>query len=208
MNESARLARADRREALLDAAAALVAAGDVHAITMETVADRAGVSRSLVYKHFLNRGDLLAALYHREAALLHEQLAARVHAADNLVGMYRALIRAAINAARERHAVFAALLAAGARTHGEQDEQRKRDHHTVQVFTERAIHEFGLPEPDARCATALLLAAVNTAVAQWLLEPTSEHADHLERAYLSLVQGGLSGLTATVRRAARRTRTR
>src|SRR6516165_10333074 len=86
-----RLARSDRHEALLDAAAALVAAGEVQAVSMESVADHAGVSRALVYKYFLNRGDLLAALYHREASLLHEQIAAPVRAAENLSGMYRAL---------------------------------------------------------------------------------------------------------------------
>jgi AcrR family transcriptional regulator len=194
--ETSRLARSDRREALLDAAAALVAAGEVQAVSMESVADRSGVSRALVYKYFVNRGDLLAALYHREASLLHEQIAAPVRAAESLSGMYRALMHASINAARERHAVFAALHAAGAFTHGEQDEQRKRDQHTVRVFTERAVREFGLPEPMARSATILLLAAVHTAVAQWLRDPTDEHAAQLEDAYLGLVEGGFTHLAA------------
>jgi AcrR family transcriptional regulator len=201
--EPSRLARSDRREALLDVAAALVAAGEVQAVSMDSVADRSGVSRALVYKYFLNRADLLAALYHREASLLHEQIAAQVRAADSLSGMYRALMHACLDAARERHAVFAALHAAGAYTHGEQDEQRKRDQHTVRVFTDRAVHEFGLPEPVARGATALLLGAVHTAVAQWLREPTGEHAARLEDAYLSLVAGGFAHL-ATERRARRR----
>jgi AcrR family transcriptional regulator len=179
---------------LLDAAATLVAAGEVQAVSMESVADRAGVSRALVYKYFLNRGDLLAALYHREASLLHEQIAAQVRAAPNLSGMYRALMHASINAARERHAVFAALHAGGAFTHGEQDEQRRRDQHTVRVFTERAVDEFGLAEPVARSATTLLLAAVHTAVAQWLRDPTDEQSAQLEDAYLGLVEGGLSHL--------------
>jgi AcrR family transcriptional regulator len=196
ISEPGRLPRADRREALLDAAAALVAAGDVQAVSIESVADRAGVSRALVYKFFDNRGDLLAALYHREAALLHEQIAAKVRAADSLAGMYRELMHAAIDAARDRHAVFAALHAAGAYTHGEHDEQRKRDENTVRVFTQRAVAEFGLPEPAARSATTLLLASVHTAVSQWLRNPTADHAVELEAAYLSLVQGGLNHLAA------------
>jgi AcrR family transcriptional regulator len=208
ISEAGRLARADRREALLDAAAALVAGGEVHAVSMESVADRAGVSRSLVYKYFVNRADLLAALYHREASLLHEQIAAKVRAAESLAGMYRELMHASIGAARERHAVFAALHAAGAFTHGEQDEQRKRDQHTVRVFTDRAIAEFGLPEPAARSATTLLLAAVNTAVAQWLRDPTAEHAVELENAYLSLVQGGFAHLAAGLMVAKGPTKTR
>jgi AcrR family transcriptional regulator len=193
---SERLARADRREVLLDAAAALVAAGEVQHVSMESVADQAGVSRALVYKYFDNRGDLLAALYHREASLMHEQIAAQVRAAPTLNGMYRALMHAAIHAARERHAVFAALHAAGAFTHGEQDEQRKRDEHTVRVFTDRAVAQYGLPEPAARSATVLLLAAVHTAVSQWLRDPTDAHAVQIEEAYLSLVEGGFTYLAA------------
>ena len=41
--EPTRLARADRREALLDAALALVAEGDVDGVSIESVADQAGV---------------------------------------------------------------------------------------------------------------------------------------------------------------------
>src|SRR2546430_12622576 len=107
--ERARLGRAERRDAILDAAAALVAAGDVEAVSMETVAERAGVSRPLVYKHFANRGELLAALYEREAALLHAELAADVEAANTVEEMFRALIRGALRAPARRGATLAAL---------------------------------------------------------------------------------------------------
>src|SRR6266480_4420461 len=79
--EPARLSRAERRDALLDATAELVSSAEIDAVTMEAVAERAGVSRPLVYKHFANRGELLAALYDREAALLHAELAVDVEAA-------------------------------------------------------------------------------------------------------------------------------
>src|SRR6185437_4284278 len=90
--EPTRLARSNRRDALLDAAADLVAAGDVESVSMEAVAEQAGVSRPLVYKHFANRSELLAALYQRESALLHSELAAEVQAAVTLEEMFRALI--------------------------------------------------------------------------------------------------------------------
>ncbi len=93
--ESGRLTRADRRDALLDAAVELVVTGDADAVSMEAVAERAGVSRPLVYKHFANRGELLAAVYRREATLLHRELAAEVGAATTVEGMFRTLIRGA-----------------------------------------------------------------------------------------------------------------
>jgi len=76
--EPGRLARADRRDVLIDAAAELVAEGDIEAVSMEAVAERAGVSRPLVYKHFANRNELLAAVYQRESALLHADSAVRI----------------------------------------------------------------------------------------------------------------------------------
>ena len=59
--ERGRLGREERREALLDAASALAVGGEPEAITMDAVAERAGVSRPLVYRHFPNREDLIAA---------------------------------------------------------------------------------------------------------------------------------------------------
>ena len=124
--DSVRLARADRRGVLLDAAAELVAAGDVEAVSMEAVAERAGVSRPLVYKHFANRSDLLAAVYQRESALLHAELTTDVSAAETLEETFRALIHGALRAQASRGATFAALRAAGLRTRARREEQRQR----------------------------------------------------------------------------------
>ena len=65
-----RLQSSARRDALLEAAVALVRTKGVQVVSMETVAERAGVSRPLVYKHFANRDEILAAAYRREAARL------------------------------------------------------------------------------------------------------------------------------------------
>ena len=105
-------ARLDRRDSLLDAAADMVATGNVESVSMEAVAKAAGVSRSLVYKHFENRHDLLSSLYERESAHLHSQLSADVRAAHDLAGMLRALVRGAIAAQASRGAT---LLVVGSR---------------------------------------------------------------------------------------------
>src|SRR4051795_13407290 len=107
--DAGRLARADRREELLDAALELVAGGDVESVSVDAVADRAGVRRSLVYKHFANRTDILTALYEREGARLHDQLAADVVAARTLEEKYRALCHGSLTAAKERGPNFYGL---------------------------------------------------------------------------------------------------
>ena len=192
--EPVRLAAADRRDALLDAAAELVAANDVEAVSMEAVAERAGVSRPLVYKHFGNRSELLAAVYQRESALLHAELTADVSAAETLEDTFRALIHGALRAQATRGAAFAALRAAGLRTRERREEQRRRDRTTLRFFASQAVREFGLDQAQAKAAVAILLGAIDAALAQWRTRPTPEHAALLEDTYVAVAMGGLERL--------------
>lgn len=189
--ESARLTRADRRDALLDAAVELVVTGDADAVSMEAVAERAGVSRPLVYKHFANRGELLAAVYQREATLLHRELAAEVGAAATVEEMFRTLIRGALQAAAERGHVFSALRSAGGRSHELRREQRGRDVETVRAFAGRAMRELGLDRRRATATAATLLAAIEPVLTQWRLRPTADQAQLLEEIYVGMVRGAL-----------------
>ncbi len=194
--ESARLTRAERRDALLDAAVALATSGDVGAVSMESVAERAGVSRPLVYKHFANRNELLAAVYQREAAHLHRELAAEVGSANSLEGMFRTLIRGSLRAAGERGHVFASLRSAGGWNRELRHEQRARDANTVRAFSARATRELGIDRGDATAATATLLAAIDPVLAQWRVRPTEEHAALLEAIYMGMVDGVFDALQA------------
>jgi AcrR family transcriptional regulator len=193
--EPARLARADRRDVLIDAAAELVAEGDIEAVSMEAVAERAGVSRPLVYKHFANRNDILAAVYQRESALLHAELTADVSSAQTLEDTFRALIHGALRAQASRGATFAALRMAGLRTRERREEQRQRDRTTLRYFASQAVREFDLDRSQANAAIAILLGAIDAALAQWRARPTRDHATLLEDIYVSLAMGGLEHLS-------------
>lgn len=190
--QAARLSRAVRRDALLDTAVALVASGDIHDVSMETVAERAGVSRPLVYKHFANRDELLAAVYRREATLVHHELAAEVEAAETVEEMYRTLVKGSLRAAAERGQVFAALRAAGGWNKEVREEQRSRDRETVRAFSARAARQYGLERRQATTVCAVLLGAIDSVLAQWRLRPTSEHARVLEEVYMGMVTGGFA----------------
>lgn len=194
--ETARLDRAARRDALLDAAVTLVRSGDVDAVSMEAVAERAGVSRPLVYKHFANRGELLAAVFRREASMLYEEIAVEVAAAPSIEAMFRTLIRASLRAAAERGHVFAALRSAGGWTPELRQEQRTRDRSTVRAFARRAERELNVDPARSRAATSMLLSLVDEVLAQWRRRPTPEQARLLEDTYMALVVGGL-GAVAT-----------
>jgi len=193
-DETLRMARSERRDALLDAAAKLVAAGDIDSVSMETVAEMAGVSRTLVYKHFANRRDLVAAVYKREARSLHEKLSEAVRTAATTEAKFRALIRGALRAEAERGAPLAALRAAGGRTDQIRQEQQARDRTTVRHFARQAVREFDVDERAAKACVSLLLRAIDGVLAEWRNRPTPQYAAHLEDTYVIIALGGLTQL--------------
>jgi AcrR family transcriptional regulator len=65
-----------RREHLLDATKAVVAEQGFHAVSIEAVARRAGITRPIVYRHFDDLPDMLDALVERETARALAQLVA------------------------------------------------------------------------------------------------------------------------------------
>jgi AcrR family transcriptional regulator len=173
-----------------------MASGDVEAVSIESVAEAAGVSRPLVYKHFANRTELLAAVYRRESILLQREIAQAVNDASTLEGKIRAYVAGCLQAEASRGATFAALRSAGVRNETARDEQRTRDRTTVRYFAELAVDDFGIEERRAREALSVLLGSITAVLAQWRRRPTADHAKALEEIYVGLAIGGLRALGA------------
>ncbi len=69
---SGRLPRLARRRQLLDAAQQVFVAQGYHAAAMDDIADRAGVSKPVLYQHFPGKRDLYLALLDETAESLVE----------------------------------------------------------------------------------------------------------------------------------------
>ena len=69
-----RMAPAERREQLIDAALEVILEQGYGGVSIEAIARRAGVTRPVVYDHFPNLGKLLHALVEREERISLEQL--------------------------------------------------------------------------------------------------------------------------------------
>ncbi|MER7752832.1 helix-turn-helix domain-containing protein [Kitasatospora sp. NPDC097643] len=78
-----RLSPADRRAQLLAVGASLFAARPYEEVLMEEVAEKAGVSRALLYRHFASKHELFAAVYQQAADEL--LVKSRIDPADTLV---------------------------------------------------------------------------------------------------------------------------
>lgn len=87
-----RLSGAERREQILDAVKELVGERGMHAVSIEAVARRAGITRPIVYSHFGDLAGLLEQLVDREAERALEQVAAVVPGRLDSAGAREALL--------------------------------------------------------------------------------------------------------------------
>lgn len=88
-----RLKGSERRDVFLDAAAAIVLEQGVAAVTMEGVAQRSSVNKSLPYRYFADRDAVLGALFDREQASYAARWANELPAEPTFEGAVRAALR-------------------------------------------------------------------------------------------------------------------
>lgn len=89
-----RLSKADRRAQLLSVARDMIRADGADALTLGSLAERAGITKPVVYDHFGDRSGLLAALYQqfdeRQRASLEAGLSSARPDAQEVVGVVAA----------------------------------------------------------------------------------------------------------------------
>lgn len=107
-----RLDPAVRRNQITEAAARLFAEREPSEVSLEAVAEAAGVSRSLVYSYFGDRGNLFAAAYVHELSRLDAQIDAAMEAPGTDREHLERAIRAYLDFAR-RHRQAWQLIASG-----------------------------------------------------------------------------------------------
>lgn len=113
-NATRRLPKAERRQQLLDVARSIVRDEGTDALTLVTLAERADVTRPIVYEHFKTRPGLLIALARhiddRQVVLFREAFAktpARLPEVARVASS--AYMRCVTQVGREWHAITAAL---------------------------------------------------------------------------------------------------
>ncbi len=96
-----RLARPERREQIVDAAALLFRGRATGEVTFEEIADAVGVSRALVYNYFGDRNGLISAVYQRSVRTLNRRVLDAIASSDDLGASVQAAVRANMDFARE-----------------------------------------------------------------------------------------------------------
>lgn len=189
-----RLSSDERREALLDVAKAIVDEDGPGGVTMGTVAERADVTRALVYKHFQNKEGLLVELYRREARALDRHIRGRVEAAeDGFEPKLRAFVGATLDAVGEHGRFFTPLRNIRDDPSARQ-QQRRWDRRTAGYFAALAADEFDMDEQTARSAIGVLFSGIHSLLSQMRRSPGEEQRNALERLYVEMTIGALGRL--------------
>ena len=104
-----RLPAEQRREHLLDVGAAIILDSGFESLTMEAVAERAGVSKGLGYAYFENAEELALALYDREMEQFYRRTQESTAGCDSFDERLRRALREHLKLVAERGVLFVIL---------------------------------------------------------------------------------------------------
>jgi AcrR family transcriptional regulator len=191
-----RVSAGDRRAGLLACAADLLDEGGAPAVTMDAVATRAQVSRTLVYKHFANRDELLAGLWRREAAAVDRAVSEALVDVDDFESIVRISLEAVIDAVKRHGSLGIPLLRGELFGPEVKQEQQARRRRVRAWYVDRVIDGFGLARAEADIATSIFFAGLDSMLADWRADPDRVDQQTLVDTYVRLVVGGLRGIAA------------
>ena len=179
-----RLAREERREQIVDAAAEVFRGRDPAEVTFEEIADAAGVSRALVYNYFGDRSGLVEAVYKRNVGLLSVRAGEALATTRGKENALRALV--------EVHVAFAEADPAGYRyAAGEPAFARLPEFEDRRVASIAA--NFG-GSVDAHVVSRGWLSAIQTMVIYWLDHPEGVTAERLVELVTAFLRGAIAAV--------------
>ena len=187
------MTRDDRRDHLLDAALGLLESDGAAAVTMERVAERAGVSKPVVYDHFANRSALVVAVLARTWADAEGLVAGRAAEATTPAERIRATFEALVDAAAQRGPNVRALLDSASSDPQVEQARRARWKEKEAGWAAGLERELGLAPATAAAAAATLRAAMLGAVAHARTSPEARAA--ATDVYVTTVVATLGALT-------------
>jgi AcrR family transcriptional regulator len=100
------MSAADRREAILDAARSAFAERGFHGTSLDSVAERAGVSKALLYEHFSSKRELYVAMLEMHVHELVERISGAVAGAEPGEPRMRAGLEAFFGFVEERRGAW------------------------------------------------------------------------------------------------------
>jgi len=190
----ARLPRTARRAQLLGAAQEVFVANGYHATAMDEIAERAGVSKPVLYQHFPGKLELYRALLDQHTGGLVDAVRAALAGTDDnkqrvaaSIEAYFAFVDAEGGAFR---LVFESDLTSDDAVRATVERGTRE---CAEAIAEVIREDTGLPAADAEMLGAALVGLAQTTARYWLLAGGSMDRDHAARLAAQLAWRGLGG---------------
>jgi AcrR family transcriptional regulator len=198
----ARLPRQARRKQLLSAAQAVFVVQGYHAAAMDDIAERAGVSKPVLYQHFPSKLELYLALLDQHA----EVLVARVHEALASTTDNHARVAASVQAyfdfvdgeGTPGEGAFRLLFESDLRNDPAVRERVERmTMQCVEAIARTIAHDTGYREEEALLLSVALSGAAEVSARWWLDGGGSVPKDRAVELLVGLLWRGLAGSPLT-----------
>jgi len=190
----ARLPRSARRRQLLGAAQEVFVAQGYHAAAMDDIADRAGVSKPVLYQHFPGKLDLYLALLEEHAEAMVAAVRDALDSTSDNKQRVAATIEAYFRFVDEDGGAFRLVFESDLTN---QSEVRERVEGTTlacaELISEVIREDAGLPKEQSRLLAVGLVGMAQVSARYWLAEGGSIPRDAASRLLASLSWRGIGG---------------
>jgi AcrR family transcriptional regulator len=188
-------AAARRRPELLDLAATMVRdAGTAEAVTMESVALAAGISKPLVYRCFANRDALLIALLEREHDRLHERVRDATDGASSFEEQARGVLDAYLDAVDTAEPSVVDVLTHTVASPEFHERAGQRNVAILATISGMIVDHHHLDEPTSLIAAVMITKGLEGLIELW--RGTGAPRDVLADRFIAFSWAGLDGMVA------------
>ena len=152
-----RLRGADRHQSFLDAARAIALESGLNGVTMESVANRAGVTKALGYRFFENREALLQALYEHDALIFRTTIRDVIDPNSAFEDQLRQTLRAIMRISIERKSV---IISSMYNDPSVRERVKAEDAVSIEWLTRQILRRYGAEMAAARRMSRILLGVI------------------------------------------------
>ncbi|MGE7436867.1 TetR/AcrR family transcriptional regulator [Kitasatospora sp. NPDC001175] len=190
----ARLPRSARREQLLGAAQEVFVAHGYHAAAMDDIADRAGVSKPVLYQHFPGKLELYLALLDKHCDALVEATRQALSATTDNKQRVAATMEAYFNYVSSESGAFRLVFESDLTNEPAVRERVERASDASATLVSKVIAEdTDLPEAESKLLAAGVCGLAQITARYWLSQGLEIPRDEAVRLVASLAWRGLKG---------------
>jgi AcrR family transcriptional regulator len=187
-----------RRAQLLESALDVFVAQGYHAAAMDDIADRAGVSKPVLYQHFPGKLDLYLALLDRSCDMIIEATRSALESTEDNKQRVAATMQVFYDYVANAHGAFRLVFESDLTSEPAVRHRVDRVTSDCAEMIARVIHEdTALPDPQARLLAVSLVGMAQVSARYWLDDPGGIDQHSAAMLVSSLAWRGIRGFPRT-----------